>query len=498
MNDGKLCISVRAKSSEELFEKIVRAEELADVIEVRFDSLEGENLVEIAKRISATGKNFLLTFRPAEQGGLRELQVEERKNFWSQVPNSKWADAEPDIIEDVEERGFEKLICSYHASSNTVANIRQIFALLADTKAEILKIVVPSAAAVDAIPVWNLLQSANDLNKKIVPIAMGEAGKWTRILGSAHGSFMTFASLEAGSETAPGQISAADSLEVYRVKDLDRETEVFGIIAGNTDYSISPWMHNAAFKAAEMNRVFIPLQTDDVEEFLVRMVKPDTREVELNFRGFSVTNPHKRSIMKYLDKVDDIAAKIGAVNTVKIVDGDLIGYNTDAPGFVAPLIKVLGSVKGKRVAIAGAGGGARACAYALKQEGANVSIFARSYKKANDLADSLGVNAGAMNNSFRPGTIDILVNATPIGTKGSREETASIALSAQLNGLKLVYDLVYNPIETPLIREARKAGVPAIGGLDMLLAQGARQFEIWTGEKPQMDTMKRAVLQKLR
>jgi 3-dehydroquinate dehydratase / shikimate dehydrogenase len=498
MNDGKLCISIRATSSEDLFEKIVRAEDFADVIEVRFDSLEGEDLVEIAKRISATAKNFLLTFRPVEQGGLRELEVEERKDFWSQVPNLKWADAEPDIIEDVEARGFEKLICSYHASSNTIANIRQIFALLADTKAEILKIVVPSTAAVDAIPVWNLLDSAKEANKKIVPIAMGEAGKWTRILGPAHGAFMTFASLEAGSETASGQISAADMLDVYRTRDLDRETEVFGIIAGNTDYSISPWMHNSAFRAAEMNRVFIPLQTDNIEEFIVRMVKPETREVDLNFRGFSVTNPHKRSIMKHLDKVDETAAKIGAVNTVKVVDGKLIGYNTDAPGFIAPLIKVLGGVKGQRVAIAGAGGGARACAYALKQEGANVSIFARSYKKANDLADSLGVKAGAMNNSFRPGTIDILVNATPIGTKGSREENNAIAVSAQLNGLKLVYDLVYNPIETPLIREARKAGVPAIGGLDMLLAQGSRQFEIWTGEKPQMDTMKRAVLQKLR
>ncbi len=498
MNKGKLCISICAKSSEELFEKIVRAEESADVIEVRFDCLDPQERLEVAKRISATGKNFIITFRPEEQGGKGLLEVEERKEFWRSVPNDKWADIEPDLVEDAEARKFEKLICSYHASSNTAANIRQIYALIADTGADILKIAIPTDSAVDAIPVWKLIGDAEAANKAIIPIAMGEAGKWTRILGTSHGAFLSFASLESGSETASGQISADDMVNVFRSKELDRETEVFGIVAAVTSYSVSPWMHNAAFKAAGMNRVFVPLQTDSIDEFIIRMVKPETREVDLNFRGFSITNPHKRSVIKLLDRVEDAAAKIGAVNTIKNEDGKLVGYNTDAPGFVAPLKKVLGSVKGARVAIAGAGGAARACAYALKQEGASVSIFARNYKKANDLADSLGVKAGAMNNSFRPGTIDILVNATPIGTKGSREEQAAIATSEQLNGLKLVYDLVYNPIETPLIREARRAGVPAIGGVDMLIAQGARQFEIWTGEKPQINVMKAAVLTKLR
>ena len=495
MNNGKICVSVCAKNSQELFEKIVRAEDIADLIEVRFDCLENENLLDIAKKLAATGKPFLFTYRSAEQGGHQDITTEDRKAFWSQVPANKWADLEPDIIEDFDGRGFERLICSYHASSNTAANIRQIFALLADTKAGIIKLAVPTDAAVDAIPVWSLLKESN--GKAIVPIAMGEAGKWTRILGPAYGAFMSYASPETGSETAAGQLSADDMVKVFRVRELDRETEIFGIIAGDTSYSASPWMHNAAFKTADMNRVFIPLQTDNIEEFLVRMVRPETREVDLNFRGFSVTNPHKRTIMKVLDSVDETAAKIGAVNTVKIDNGNLIGYNTDAPGFIAPLKKVLGTVKGARVAIAGAGGAARACAYALKQEGANVSIFARSYRKAQVLAEAIGVNAGAMNNTFRPGTIDILVNATPLGTKGAEQETA-IAAAPQLNGLKLVYDLVYNPLETRLIREARMAGVPAIGGLDMVLAQGARQFEIWTGDKPSMEAMKTAILKKLR
>jgi 3-dehydroquinate dehydratase/shikimate dehydrogenase len=498
MNTGKLCISICAESSQELFEKIVRAEELADVIEIRFDCLAPAERLEIADRISATGKNFIITLRSAEQGGGSDIDVQTRRQFWDSVPAVKWADIEPDLVEDIEGRGFEKLICSYHATSNSAANIRQIFALLAATRADVLKIAVPADAATDAIPVWNMVKDAQAAGKDIIPVAMGEAGKWTRILGPAYGGFLSFAALEAGSETASGQLSAEDMTNVFRTKELSRETEIFGIVAGDTGYSISPWMHNAAFKAAGMDRVFVPLQADDIEEFIFRMVKPETREVDLNFRGFSITNPHKRTVMNLLDRVDEAAAKIGAVNTINIEEGKLVGYNTDAPGFVAPLKKVLGSVKGARVAIAGAGGAARACAYALKQEGAAVSIFARSYKKASDLADSIGVKAGAMNNSFRPGTIDILVNATPIGTKGSREEGAAIANSSQLNGLKLVYDLVYNPIDTPLIREARRAGVPAIGGVDMLIAQGARQFEIWTGEKPQINVMKAAVLTKLK
>ena len=324
---------------------------------------------------------------------------------------------------------------------------------------------------------------------------MSEAGKWTRILGLAHGAPITYASLDEGAETAPGQISATDLKHVFRVQELNRETNVYGVIAGNTSYSLSPYMHNATFRQTGLNSVFIPLQVRDLDNFMRRMVKPDTREVDLNFRGFSVTNPHKQAIMKYLDVVDETAQKIGAVNTVKVEGGKLSGYNTDAPGFIGPLKVLYGDLKDARVAVAGAGGAARACVYALQQEGADVTLLARDPKKAAAFARQFGMNVEAL----KPGqkiTTDVLVNATPLGTTGEAE-TETIATADELRDVNLVYDLVYNPAKTRLLREAGMSGAKTIGGLDMLIAQGAQQFLIWTGNEAPVDVMKTAITERL-
>jgi len=502
MNSGKICISICAKTAEELFKKMARAEQHADRIEVRFDCLEPREIPRALERLKndrVVHTPLIATFRPSSEGGDRVITDEERVAFWTGGINKDFwgGDFEEDMIEHSVAANWRNRICSQHESAGQPIGVAEAYERLGETGASILKIAVLAEEATDAIEIWNLLDQAKRDGKPLIPVAMNEAGKWTRILGSAHGAYLTYASLETGSETAPGQISAEDMVNVFRVRELDANTEVFGIIAGETSYTASPWMHNAAFRAAEMNRVFIPLQTTDLDEFMKRMVDPETREVDLNFGGFSVTNPHKRSIIEHLDRIDETASNIGAVNTVKIEDGKLYGYNTDAPGFMGPLKKVLGDVKGARVAIAGAGGAARACAYALKQEGAKVTIFARRHRRAEKLAEEIGVTAGNANNSFRPGTVDILVNATPLGTKGGEME-ATIATASQMNGIKLVYDLVYNPIQTRLIREALKAGVAALGGLDMVVAQGRRQFEIWTGEQAPIAAMTAAVKMKLK
>jgi 3-dehydroquinate dehydratase/shikimate dehydrogenase len=501
MNKGKICISICAKTADELFDKLGRAKPLADLIEVRFDCLSPSEIKPALARIAAESQlsdSLLATLRPAAEGGMRDLSREEREQFWTGGANKAFwgGDFEEDVIGISVSANWKNRICSVHEQPTDPLDIESAYERTKHTGASVIKIATHSEDAIDGVRVWSLLKKAEKDNKPLIPIAMGEAGKWTRILGLAHGAFMTYASTETGSETAPGQIAAEDMVNTFRVKELNSNTEVFGIIAGDTSYSISPWMHNAAFKEAGMNRVFVPLQTNDLDEFMRVMVDEETREVELNFRGFSVTNPHKRSIMEHLNKIDETATKIGAVNTVKIEDGQLFGYNTDAPGFIAPLKKVLGDVKGARVAIAGAGGAARACAYALKQEGATVTIYARRHRRAEKLAEEFGVNVGNTNNSFRPGTVDILVNATPVGTKGGEAE-ATIATASQMNGIKLVYDLVYNPIQTRLIREARIAGVAALGGLDMVLAQGRKQFEIWTGETAPANVMAAAIKRKL-
>ncbi|HLA94574.1 MAG TPA: shikimate dehydrogenase [Pyrinomonadaceae bacterium] len=502
MNDGKICISICAATAEDLFAQIERAKPLADVIEVRFDCLAPDQIApavaNAAEWKGSHSDNLLATFRSYEQGGKRKLSEAERSSFWlGGNEGAFWAgDLEEDIIARTNDSAWRNRICSAHDFSDTVPDMDAIVKRLESTSASHIKIAVQTTQITDAIQLWNLLEKRVTIDKPFIPIAMGEAGKWTRILGLAHGAFMTYASLDAGAETAPGQISAADMIDVFRAKELDAETQIFGIVAGDTSYSVSPWMHNAAFKAAAMNRVFVPLQVADLGDFLTRMVKAETREVSLNFGGFSVTNPHKQAIMQYLDEIDETASQIGAVNTVKIDGGKFYGYNTDAPGFIAPLKKHFGDLKDARVSVVGAGGAARACIYALKQEGADVTLFARDTNKAVALADAFDIPVRELIADNRPLTTDILVNTTPLGTKGETQDK-TIAVAEQLKDVRLVYDLIYNPIETRLINEAKTAGVPAIGGLEMLIAQGAKQFEIWTGQTAPLDAMSAAVKKKL-
>ncbi|MEO8042643.1 MAG: shikimate dehydrogenase, partial [Acidobacteriota bacterium] len=235
-----------------------------------------------------------------------------------------------------------------------------------------------------------------------------------------------------------------------------------------------------------------PMQVGDLDAFMRRMVAGATREIELHFKGFSVTNPHKKSIIRYLAEVDETARQIGAVNTVKIENGKLHGYNTDAPGFITPLTNTYSDLRGAHASVVGAGGAARACVYALKQAGVDVTILARDAAKGAAMAAEFDVRFEKPTTDSQPLTTDILVNATPLGTKGELEED-SIAVASELVGVQLVYDLVYNPAETKLIKEARTAGVKTLGGLDMLIAQGARQFEIWTGSDAPIDEMRSAI-----
>jgi len=331
--------------------------------------------------------------------------------------------------------------------------------------------------------------------QNIVAIAMGEPGKWTRILGLAHGAYLTYAAIDRGGETAPGQITARDMIDVYHVKKLNKQSDVYGIIAGDTSYSMSPYIHNAAFKAAGINAVFVPLQVTDLDAFMRRMVLPATREIDLNFRGFAVTNPHKTAVIKYCDRLDKTAESIGSVNTVKIDNEKLIGYNTDAAGFIGPLEKRYGDLKNARVAVVGAGGAARACVYALKRAGTTISVMARSAQKALALAKEFKVK----NEQLSAGIfseMDILVHATPLGTRGSHVDEA-IATADQLRGVRLVYDLIYNPLETRLLRECRMAGADTLNGFDMLVAQAAEQFKIWTGLEPPVKEMSAAARKKL-
>jgi 3-dehydroquinate dehydratase / shikimate dehydrogenase len=502
MNNGKICISVCAETTGELVEQIKRAGDLADVVEIRFDCLKSAELNKTKFKLPVFRRIFLVTFRPREQGGKRDFTIYERLDFWKSV---FWLNRDKEFFVDIEfdiseaaNFGNSQMVVSYHDFIGNFETLTVIYNLLTRNSESIPKIAIQADDITDTIPIWKLLEKAKSDGKQIIPIAMGESGKWTRILGLAHGAFMTYAALDSGKETAPGQVSAKDLTEVYRVKKLDEKTEVYGIIGGNTAYSMSPYIHNAAFKSHKLNAVFVPLQTKKLDEFIKRMVKPETREIELNFKGFAVTIPHKQNIIKHLDRLDDSAEKIGAVNTVKIKHGKLYGYNTDAHGFIEPLKNAYGELKNVKVAVLGAGGAARACIYALKTEGANVTLFARNIEKAKLLAEEFEVELQELKTqNSKLKTFEIVVNATPLGTLGELENETP-ATSEQLKNIQLAYDLVYNPFETRFLREAKNADVPTIGGMAMLIAQAMKQQKIWTGLNAPMKEMSQAALQKLK
>jgi 3-dehydroquinate dehydratase / shikimate dehydrogenase len=494
MNNGKICVSVCAKTADDLIEKIKRAEEFADVIEIRFDCLDESEFAEFIRkdRRKEFSSLFLATFRATEQGGNKKLSLSQRKEFWLHshiFEFTDWADFEEDIsVQDLKnlwgEVVFKKYIKSTHDFDSVAQDLSQTYERIKAANSDVIKIAVQADDITDTIPIWKLLKRAKSENQQIIPIAMGEAGKWTRILGLAHGAFLTFASLDSETATAPGQVSAQDLHEVYRVKELDESTDVYGILGSNTSVSMSPYIHNFAFKYHNFNAVFVPLQVHDLDAFITKMVKPETREINLNFKGFSVTIPHKQSVIKHLDFIDETAEKIGAVNTVKIIGGKLHGFNTDARGFIEPLKQIYDDLKYAKVLILGAGGASKACQYALQKEGADVTIFGRS-----DISNFKFQNPNL-------GEFDIIVNATPIGMRGKAEGETPIA-AEQMKGVKLVYDLVYIPQETELIKQAKSVGIKTLGGLEMLLAQAVEQQRIWTNSNAPIDEIRQIIEQRL-
>ncbi|MDQ3181196.1 MAG: shikimate dehydrogenase, partial [Acidobacteriota bacterium] len=438
----------------------------------------------------------LLTYRPKEQGGNVDADLFQRKVFWiAFVINGNldvrklWFDYEYDLT-NLQKVSNPLTIRSFHNFSGVPENLYELFETLS-AQSKVTKIAVHADDIADSLVVWQLLKKAKSENKQIIPIAMGEAGKWTRILGLAHGAFMVYASLESSKETASGQIPAQDLIEIYRVKELNEQTEIYGIIGNPVSQSLSPPMHNAAFKFYNLNAVYIPFAVKNLDEFIRKFLK----ESGLDIKGFSVTIPHKQAIIKYLDFIDETAEAIGAVNTVKIIGGKLHGYNTDADGFVEPLKNSYGDLKDAKAAVLGNGGAARACIYALKQENADVTIFARDLAKAEILANKFQVKSQELSkadfNDF-----EIVVNSTTLGMKGILEnETPAVA--EQIARVKFVYDLVYNPFETRFLKEAKSVFVPTLGGMAMLIAQAMKQFEIWTGKVAPTKEMSQAALKKL-
>ncbi|MCA1577028.1 MAG: shikimate dehydrogenase [Acidobacteria bacterium] len=472
-----------AQSVTELEEACARASESADFVELRVDCL-AETVPDLSRLVSGITKPVILTFRPAEQGGYRVLGRPEREAFWAKNLKSDWF---CDIESDLQVEFGPSVIVSHHDFSGVPQDLEQLYERMAATPARVVKIAVHANDITDCIPIFQLLDRARREKRELIAIAMGNAGIATRVLGPSRGAFLTYASLEDESATAPGQINARQLRSVYRIDQIDQETMICGLVGLPVMHSVSPHMHNAAFAAEGVNGVYLPLEVNDLAEFMKRMVHPRTRELDWNLRGLSVTAPHKSAVIDFLNDVDPLAQEIGAVNTVVVEGHELRGYNTDVHGLVEPLRERLGSLKDLRVAVIGAGGAARAAVWALGREQARVTLFVRDAIKGGLLGDEFGVPCERLEAAAFSG-YDVVINATP----------QSPGVAEQLNGAGLVYDLIYNPIETQFLKEARHAGCQTLGGLPMLVAQASRQFQLWTGKEPSTNAMYGAAAAALR
>lgn len=501
-----ICISICESDWPSVARAVRDAGRFNALIEIRLDCFAPfvlQGLDPLRELLAACAQPTIVTFRPDEQDGRCAADFETRFRFWRDeglLLPSKFVDLELDVAERLSREAvsvdWSRVICSYHNHDGLPDELNQIFKRLAATPARVVKIAVRVDDAVHCTQILHLLEQARRDGREIIAIGMGAAGVATRILGPARGAFLTYGSLGKDRATAAGQLSIEELTSVYRIEKITRETAITGLVGCPIGHSISPQIHNAAFASLGTDAVYIPFEVQNLEAFFKRMVHPRTREIDWRMRGLSITAPHKTKVLAELDWIEPGAREIGAVNTVVVEDDRLCGYNTDANAFLVPLKNRLNSLANARVAIIGAGGAASAALYSLKQENAKVTIFARDVQQAKQFADRWSMESSGLQDAVFA-DFDVVVNATPLGTKGELENQTA-ALAQQLHGARLAYELVYNPQVTQFVREARAAGCDTLDGLPMLLTQAAQQCQLWTGETANLQLMQTAAKKALR
>jgi 3-dehydroquinate dehydratase/shikimate dehydrogenase len=368
---------------------------------------------------------------------------------------------------------------SHHDFRGTPGKLARIVHRLERSGGHAIKIAAQSRSVSDSVRICELARTRRD----VVAIPMGEFGLAGRVLSLRMGSALAYAAVERA--TAPGQLSVDAMADLYRAAQITRRTRVYGVIGDPIGHSLSPLLHNTAFRARKFDAVFVPFLVRNLRDFLSAIRG-------FGVAGISVTIPHKEKILRFLDDCDPLAARIGAVNTIVIRGGGrLYGYNTDYVGVLRSLEKRM-RLAGSRVLLLGAGGAARAAAFALAQAGSIVCLCGRRPEHARALARAVGgqvVARGDLKHEF----FDTIVNCTPIGM---HPHGGSPLGSAELN-CRIVMDMVYRPRETQLLQMARRKGIEVIPGLEMFLAQGFAQYEIWTGERAPEGAMHRAVVSAL-
>ena len=488
----RICGVAAASTAREMQQLVRLALRLTGTVELRLDWLrndqERKTFLDWLTRARLRNAVLLATCRRRIGGG--EFSGDAGAElFWlmkAREAGCQWCDLEIETLRELPAetvRGYavpEKVLLSIHDFRRTPRLTK--------------KLNVPPSGGVDGVKVAAMARSIADSvrllqwarkSRHAVAIPMGEIGMPARILALREGSALAYAPVAAA--TAPGQVHLRELKELYRAHLLTHKTQVYGVIGNPIAHSLSPLLHNTGYIAARKDAVFLPFLVERLADFLEAM--PD-----FGIRGFSVTLPHKEAVFRRLDACDPLAARIGAVNTVTVRrDGSLYGSNTDYLGVLRALEKKM-KLPGSRVLIFGAGGSARAAAFALANAGAQVFVCARREIAARSLARAV---AGEVvpRSALRTSKFDAILNATPVGM---HPQVGASPLAAGELICSVVMDLIYRPMQTKLLQIAAQRGLKIVSGVEMFLAQGIAQWELWMGRPAPEAAMRNAVSRALK
>jgi 3-dehydroquinate dehydratase/shikimate dehydrogenase len=485
----QICGIAAAPTARKLAKLVREAVKETPTVELRLDWLRSDfertRFLSWLKRGIWKEITFLATCRRRVGGGelVGDFGAELYWLMMAREAGCQWCDLEVETLRELPEQSIRefavprKVLLSIHDFRRTPALPHMLSLPRHGAGVDAIKIAAMSRTIADSTRLLKTVKGS----EHVVAVPMGEVGLPARILALREGSALAYAPVAAA--TAPGQVSLREMKDLYRAHLLTHKTAVFGVIGNPIGHSLSPLLHNTGYLAAKKDAVFLPFLVEKLEDFLKAI--PD-----FGVRGFSVTIPHKESVFRRLDECEPLTEKIGAVNTVTVrKDGSLYGSNTDCLGVMRALEKRI-ELAGGRVLIFGAGGAARAGAFAVAKAGAQVFVCARRVPAARALARAVKGEA-IRRTALRKMEFDVIVNATSVGMH-PHEEISPLA-AAELN-CSLVFDLVYRPLRTKLLRIAAGKGIRTVSGVEMFVAQGIAQWELWMKSRAPEEEMRKAVL----
>ena len=515
-----LCVAIFVKDIAQAKRDIaLAAEGGADMVELRVDA------VTEPFSVDNTVLPLILTCRPTREGGHSELSNDERIALLDRSTNDSvvYVDVELKTVEEVPNvRALipKQLIVSTHDFAGRPDKLNNLVLQMNDGPGSVNKLVWTARTIRDNIEAFEIIQNRN---KPTIALCMGEAGLMSRVLAKKFGGFLTFAALESGGGTAPGQVSLADMKRLYRWDAMNAKTKVYGVVGSPIMHSMSPAIHNAGFDAVGHDGVYLPMLVNPGYESFKAFMESFLDFAPLDLSGLSVTIPHKENALQYLIEkradVEELAQRIGTLNTIVIernstgrltsassVEPRLRGFNTDYAAILDTITSSMNITReqlaDKRVAVIGAGGTGRTAVAALAEYGATVVVYNRTKQRADALAAEFNGKRGqvvaARMEKLCDSCCHIFINTTSVGMHPKADESPLGERLPEFSSNTLVFDTIYNPMETKLLRQAREAGAKTVGGVEMFVRQAARQFEAWTGKPAPLDLFRRVVESRLR